>query len=313
MRNAMNEVLRDAYIRDCEIGLKRWNMQIKRAGYNFELKLPSNRFRRAIGAWANIPTDLDGRPIDREELDRRMPGWLPSASDKSLRHESDATRGRARKMAAWIAPPERGINNLHWTTSTCASTDHVSFRLIRINPFESRSKLVLGLYPESMPRGSRGNAEEPCSVVADSLRSPSQTCRIRRGESVGLRCQQTPNGSISRPLRIPAGRTPDAAASDTWPATGSEFCVRLASRLEVALDQELRFELESREFRLEQRTEAQFRILRFDPAGARVLRGTRGPLYSQLQCLKICFPTQRRRSEGLALVVLRKSRLNHRW
>src|SRR5258708_8376107 len=82
MRNAMNEVLRDAYVKDCEIGLKRWNMQIKRAGYNFELKLPSNRFRRAIGAWANIPTDLDGRPISREEYDRRMPGWLPSAPDK---------------------------------------------------------------------------------------------------------------------------------------------------------------------------------------------------------------------------------------
>src|SRR5205807_3328901 len=82
MRNAMNEVLRDAYIRDCEIGLKRWNMQIKRAGYNFELKLPSNRFRRAIGAWANIPTDLEGRLIGREEYDRRMPGWLPTASDR---------------------------------------------------------------------------------------------------------------------------------------------------------------------------------------------------------------------------------------
>src|SRR2546427_5012868 len=27
-------------------------------------------------------------------------------------------------------------------------------------------------------------------------------------------CQRTPSGSISRPLRIPAGRTPDAAARD---------------------------------------------------------------------------------------------------
>ena len=112
MRNAMNEVLRDAYIRDCEIGLKRWNMQIKRAGYNFELKLPSNRFRRAIGAWANIPTDLEGHPVSREEHDRRMPGWLPSASDRDYVKSLMQRVVEPGKMAAWIAPPERGINNL---------------------------------------------------------------------------------------------------------------------------------------------------------------------------------------------------------
>jgi benzoyl-CoA 2,3-dioxygenase component B len=112
MRNAMNEVLRLSYVRDCEIGLKRWNMQIKRSGYNFELKLPSSRFRRAIGAWASIPTDLEGRPISREECDRRMPGWLPSASDKDYVKGLMQRVVEPGKMAAWIAPPERGVNNL---------------------------------------------------------------------------------------------------------------------------------------------------------------------------------------------------------
>src|SRR5207249_1667809 len=112
MRNAMNEVLRDAYIRDCEIGLKRWNMQIKRAGYSFELKLPSSRFRRAIGAWANIPTDLEGRPIGGDEHDRRLPGWLPSASDRNYVKNLMQRVVEPGKMAAWIAPPERGVNNL---------------------------------------------------------------------------------------------------------------------------------------------------------------------------------------------------------
>jgi len=46
LRNAMNEVLRNAYIKDCEIGVKRWNMQISRAGFDFQLRLPSPRFRR---------------------------------------------------------------------------------------------------------------------------------------------------------------------------------------------------------------------------------------------------------------------------
>ena len=54
LRNAMNEVMRTSYIKDCEIGVKRWNMQIQRAGYDLRLALPSPRFRRSIGAWANV-------------------------------------------------------------------------------------------------------------------------------------------------------------------------------------------------------------------------------------------------------------------
>ena len=112
MRNAMNEVLRNAYVRDCEIGLKRWNTQIKRAGFGFELRLPSSRFRRAIGAWANIPTDTEGGPTPREEFDRGLPEWIPSAADKA--HVKSLMRRVVEpgKMAGWIAPPERGVNNL---------------------------------------------------------------------------------------------------------------------------------------------------------------------------------------------------------
>ena len=51
LRNAMNEVTRQAYVADCEIGLKRWNRMIQKAGYAIELRLPSTRFRRSIGSW----------------------------------------------------------------------------------------------------------------------------------------------------------------------------------------------------------------------------------------------------------------------
>jgi benzoyl-CoA 2,3-dioxygenase component B len=112
MRNAMNEVLRNAYIRDCEIGLKRWNIQIKRAGREFELKLPSSRFRRAIGVWANVPTDLEGNPISREEFERRLPSWLPSTEDRAFVKSLMQRVVEPGKIAGWIAPPERGINNL---------------------------------------------------------------------------------------------------------------------------------------------------------------------------------------------------------
>jgi benzoyl-CoA 2,3-dioxygenase component B len=112
MRNAMNEVLRNAYIRDCEIGLKRWNMQIKRAGFGFELRLPNSRFRRAIGAWANVPTDPGGKLIGGEEFARGLSGWIPSASDRAFVKGLMQRVLEPGKMAGWIAPPERGINNL---------------------------------------------------------------------------------------------------------------------------------------------------------------------------------------------------------
>jgi benzoyl-CoA 2,3-dioxygenase component B len=112
LRTAMNEVMRSAYIKDCEIGLKRWNMQIQRAGHAFRLALPSARFRRSIGVWANVPTDLQGKLIAREEYDRRLPQWLPGESDKAYVRSLMQRVAEPGKMAAWIAPPDRGINNL---------------------------------------------------------------------------------------------------------------------------------------------------------------------------------------------------------
>jgi len=112
MRNAMNEVLRNAYIRDCEIGVKRWNMQVQRAGYGFRLALPSARFRRSIGAWANVPTDPQGQIVSRETFDQRLPEWLPSEADRAFVRSVMQRVTEPGKMAAWIAPPDRGINNL---------------------------------------------------------------------------------------------------------------------------------------------------------------------------------------------------------
>ncbi len=112
MRNAMNEVLREAYVRDCEIGLKRWNMLIQKAGHEFRLKLPSTRFRRSIGAWANVPTDPEGRIIARETYERGLSDWLPSPADRTYVTSLMQRVTTPGKMAGWVAPPDRGINNL---------------------------------------------------------------------------------------------------------------------------------------------------------------------------------------------------------
>jgi benzoyl-CoA 2,3-dioxygenase component B len=112
LRNAMNEVTRGAYIRDCEIGVKRWNRLIARAGFPFELELPSPHFRRAIGFWAGVPADPAGRIIPAAEWQRLSPGWVPSEADRAFVKGLMQRVTEPGRMAAWIAPPDRGINNL---------------------------------------------------------------------------------------------------------------------------------------------------------------------------------------------------------
>jgi benzoyl-CoA 2,3-dioxygenase component B len=112
MRNAMNEVMRESYIKDCEIGVKRWNLSIQRAGHELRLTLPSPRFHRSIGVWAGLPVDPAGNLMDAAEHARRLPAWLPSESDRAFVRSLMQRVTEPGRMAAWIAPPDRGINNL---------------------------------------------------------------------------------------------------------------------------------------------------------------------------------------------------------
>jgi len=77
MRSAMNEVTRAAYVRDCDVGVQRWNRLLTEAGNDFRFRLPSIRFHRAIGVWAGVATDPEGHPITDQEFRRRERDWLP--------------------------------------------------------------------------------------------------------------------------------------------------------------------------------------------------------------------------------------------
>ena len=112
MLNALNEVMRESYLKDCEIGLKRWNRVIERAGHDFRLTLPSSRFRRAIGSWVGLPVDPSGKLLPKDEYERRLNEWVPSPDDKAFVKSLMQKVVEPGKMAAWIAPPDRGINNL---------------------------------------------------------------------------------------------------------------------------------------------------------------------------------------------------------
>ena len=61
--NALNEKLRDDYIRDSVAGVGRWNRIIQKAGIAFELTVPHKAFNRKIGPLAGLKIAPDGRVV----------------------------------------------------------------------------------------------------------------------------------------------------------------------------------------------------------------------------------------------------------
>jgi benzoyl-CoA 2,3-dioxygenase component B len=110
-RNAMNLIARRGYSKDCEIGVTRWNRAIKKAGIDFELSLPSERFRRSVGPFAGFTIDPEGKPISQAEYDKKLYDWIPSEDDKAFVKSLMNQVVEPGKMASWVAPPDRGINN----------------------------------------------------------------------------------------------------------------------------------------------------------------------------------------------------------
>ena len=53
-----------------------------------------------------------GNLIDQSLYEKSLPGWIPSESDKAFVHSLMHQVIEPGRMAGWIAPPERGINNL---------------------------------------------------------------------------------------------------------------------------------------------------------------------------------------------------------
>lgn len=110
MRNAMNEILRDAYVKDGARGVTRWNKVIREQGIDFELKLPNRRFHRTMGVYAGYHFDPEGNPISAETFEAHRNEWLPTAADKAHVKRLMAPVLEPGKMANWIAAPARGIN-----------------------------------------------------------------------------------------------------------------------------------------------------------------------------------------------------------
>src|SRR5438045_7856711 len=111
LRNAMNEVLRDEYVKDCQRGVDRWNKTLQKAGVTgMTLRLPHRRFHRSVGPCAGLFFDPAGKPIPEAEFKAHEPEWLPTAEDRAFVKSLMHPVVEAGRMASWVAAPSKGIN-----------------------------------------------------------------------------------------------------------------------------------------------------------------------------------------------------------
>src|SRR5450755_759616 len=110
MLNALNEVLRDDFIRDSAAGVGRWNRVIEKAGLAFRLTLPHKAFNRHIGTFAGLRVSPEGRVLGESEWQVNVNRWLPTEEDRAYVASLMGRVVETGKYANWIAPPAIGVN-----------------------------------------------------------------------------------------------------------------------------------------------------------------------------------------------------------
>jgi benzoyl-CoA 2,3-dioxygenase component B len=110
MLNALNEVLRDDFIKDSVAGIGRWNKVIEKAGIPFRLTVPHKAFHRNIGALSGVKVSPEGRVVSEAEWNAKAAEWLPTAEDRAFVASLMGRVVEPGKFANWIAPPVMGIN-----------------------------------------------------------------------------------------------------------------------------------------------------------------------------------------------------------
>ena len=174
MRNALNEVLRDWYVGDCQAGVDRWNKRVLEAhGMSDRIVLPSRRFNRKVGVYAGKHFDPFGQSLTAEEWERRKLEWLPVARGQGLPAQHPGGSGLQ-------AGPVRQLHR------PAAAGDQPAADRLRIRPDR-------GLTRES---GRRHRGRKPCLVavrrrLAIPIRSRSDANLLRLRWGRGARAERS--------------------------------------------------------------------------------------------------------------------------
>ena len=110
MLNALNEVLRDDFIRDSVAGIGRWNKVIEKSGIPLRLQVPHKAFNRQIGTLAGIRMSPEGEILSESQWQANSHKWLPTPEDRAFVASLMGRVTEPGKFANWIAPPVMGIN-----------------------------------------------------------------------------------------------------------------------------------------------------------------------------------------------------------
>jgi len=108
--NALNEKLRDDFVKDSVAGVGRWNRIIQKAGIDFQLVTPHKAFHRQIGPLAGLKVAPEGRVVSEQDWNTHVRDWLPTDEDRAYIHSLMGRVVEPGKFANWIAPPPVGIN-----------------------------------------------------------------------------------------------------------------------------------------------------------------------------------------------------------
>jgi benzoyl-CoA 2,3-epoxidase subunit B len=108
--NALNEKLRDDYIKDSVAGVGRWNRIIRKSGIPHELTVPHKAFNRKIGPLAGLKIAPDGRVVSEAEWAAKQREWLATDEDRAFVASLMGRIAAPGAYANWISPPTLAIN-----------------------------------------------------------------------------------------------------------------------------------------------------------------------------------------------------------
>lgn len=110
LRNAMNEVLRDEYVADCERACRKWNRTIESYGLADRLYIPHRRFNRNMGIYSDFQFSPTGELISDAAFEKGKEEWLPTPQDRDYVRSLMVPCYEPGVFASWVAPPAKGVH-----------------------------------------------------------------------------------------------------------------------------------------------------------------------------------------------------------
>ena len=107
---ALNERLRDDWVKDVAAGVSRWNKVPEKAGIPFRFKLPHKGFNRRIGVFTEHHISPEGQVLSEAAWTHQHQQWLPVDEDHAVVGSLMGRIVEPGKYANWFAAPARGIN-----------------------------------------------------------------------------------------------------------------------------------------------------------------------------------------------------------